>query len=92
MIFLYKKSKNNPLTDEQKSANKQFGCERIFIEHSISGLKYFRILSDRFRVHDIDLYDSILRICAGLRGFYLTTNKLFFIVKTSLIFFLNNCN
>lgn len=67
----YKKSKNNPLTDEQKLTNKQFASERIFIEHSISGLKRFRILSDRLRIHDIDLYDEILGVCAGLWNFYL---------------------
>jgi hypothetical protein len=67
----YKKSKNNPLTDEQKNQNKQFASERIFIEHSISGLKRFRILSDRLRLHDIDLYDDILGACAGLWNFYL---------------------
>jgi hypothetical protein len=68
----YKKSKNNPLTDDQKFINKQFASERIFIEHSISGLKRFRILSDRLRIHDIDLYDDILGVCAGLWNFYLT--------------------
>lgn len=67
----YKKSKNNPLTDEQKLVNKQFASERIFIEHSISGLKRFRILSDRLRIHNIDFYDEILGACAGLWNFYL---------------------
>lgn len=67
----YKKSKNKPLTDEQKLENKKFASERIFIEHSISGLKRFRILSDRLRIHDIDLYDDILGVCAGLWNFYL---------------------
>jgi hypothetical protein len=67
----YKKSKNNPLTEEQKIINKKFASERIFIEHSISGLKRFRILSDRLRIHDIDLYDDILGSCAGLWNFYL---------------------
>jgi hypothetical protein len=68
----YKKSKCNPLTDEQKLVNKQFAKERIFIEPSISGLKRFRVLSDRLRIHDIDLYGDILDLCAGLWNFYLT--------------------
>ncbi len=55
----------------KKNQNKQFASERIFIEHSISGLKRFRILSDRLRLHDIDLYDDILGVCAGLWNFYL---------------------
>jgi hypothetical protein len=71
-VFIpYKKSKNHPLTSEQKSANKQFASERIFVEHSIAGLKRFRILSDRLRIHNIDLYDKILGVCAGLWNFYL---------------------
>ena len=67
----YKKSKYHPLTDEQKNQNKQFASERIFIEHSIGGLKRFRILSDRLRLHRLDLYDDILGACAGLWNFYL---------------------
>ncbi len=67
----YKKSKHKLLTDDQKLTNKQFASERIFIEHSISGLKRFRILSDRLRIHSIDLYDDILGVCAGLWNFYL---------------------
>jgi hypothetical protein len=67
----YKKSKNKPLTDEQKLVNKPFASERIFIGHSISGLKRFRILSDRLRLHNIDFYDEILGVCAGLWNFYL---------------------
>jgi len=29
-------------------------------------------LSDRLRVHDIELYNVILGVCAGLWNFYLT--------------------
>jgi hypothetical protein len=45
--------------------------ERIKVEHSIGGLKRYRILSDRLRTHLIDLYDDILWVCAGLWNFYL---------------------
>ncbi|MBB1073095.1 transposase [Rhodoferax sp. 4810] len=67
----HKKSKNKPLTSEQKTINKQFASERIFVEHSIAGLKRFRILSDRLRIHNFDLYDKILGVCAGLWNFNL---------------------
>ncbi len=67
----YKKSKKNPLTDEQKLTNKQFASERIVVEQSISGLKRFRFLSDRLRIHDVDLYNEIFGVCAGLWNFYL---------------------
>ncbi len=45
---------------------------RIKVEHSIAGMKRYRILSDRLRIHLIDLYDDILALCVGLRNFYLT--------------------
>lgn len=67
----HKKSKNKPLTDAQKETNRRYAQERICVEHSIAGLKRFRILSDRLRMHDFDLYDRILGICAGLWNFYL---------------------
>jgi hypothetical protein len=67
----YKKTKNNPLTETQKSENKMMASERIKVEHSIGGMKRYRILSDRLRIHLIDLYDNILGVCAGLWNFYL---------------------
>ena len=68
----HKKTKTKPLTESQKDENKQMASERIKVEHSIGGLKRYRILSDRLRIHLIDLYDDILGICAGLWNFYLT--------------------
>jgi hypothetical protein len=44
---------------------------RIKVEHSIGGMKRYRILSDRLRNHLIDLYDDILGACAGPWNFYL---------------------
>lgn len=61
-----KKPKGGNLTDEQKAENKEIAKERIRVEHSLSGLKRFRILSDRLRIHDIKLYHEIIGLCAGL--------------------------
>ncbi len=61
-----KKPRGGCLTDEQKAANKEFAKERIRVEHSLSGLKRFRILSDRLRMHDINQYNEIIGLCAGL--------------------------
>jgi hypothetical protein len=44
-----KKSKNHPLTAEQKTANRELASQRIFCEHVIGKLKVFRILSERYR-------------------------------------------
>ncbi|MDP3022788.1 MAG: transposase family protein [Sulfuricurvum sp.] len=67
----HKKTKNNPLKDTQKDENTRMASVRIKVEHSIGGMKRYRILSDRLRNHLIDLYDDILGVCAGLWNFYL---------------------
>lgn len=67
----HKKPKGGELSEEQKAENKVAAGERIMVEHSIGGMKRYRILSERLRVHDFDLYDDILEVCAGLWNFYL---------------------
>jgi chromosomal replication initiator protein len=44
-----KKTKNNPLTKEDKQYNHQVSKERIEVENVLASLKRFRILSDRYR-------------------------------------------
>lgn len=44
-----KKSKNNPLTDEDKEFNHLISTNRIPVEHVNCQVKIFRILSERFR-------------------------------------------
>lgn len=68
----HKKPKKQELTAEQKAENKVLASERIVVEHSIAGLKRYRILSDRLRMHDFDLYNQVLGICAGLWNFRLS--------------------
>ncbi len=70
----HKKPKKAELTEEQKAENKAGSRERIIVEHSIGGLKRYRILSERLRGHDFELYDDILNVCAGLWNFYLEHN------------------
>jgi len=45
----YKKSKYHPLTAEQKQENRALSSQRIYVEHVIGKLKFFRILSERYR-------------------------------------------
>jgi hypothetical protein len=68
----HKKSKNNPLTEAQKEENKNLASERIIVEHSIGGIKRYRCLSDRMRLHDFVFYDVLLGVCTGLWNFYLS--------------------
>ena len=67
----HKKPKGGELSEEQKAENKVAAGERIVVEHSIGGMKRYRILSERLRVHDFELYDDVLEVCAGLWNFYL---------------------
>jgi hypothetical protein len=66
-----KNYKNRPLTDNQKYSNKAKASLRIKIEHSIGGLKRFRILDNRLRHHNFLFYDSILETCSALWNFYI---------------------
>lgn len=72
LFFPNKKKKKQELSPEQKEGNKLLASERIYVEHAIGGMKRYRILSDRLRVHDVELYNVILGVCGGLWNFYLT--------------------
>jgi len=67
-----KKPKGKPLTTKQKEFNRKFNQDRIIIEHSISHLKQFRILSHRFR-NKISSYYLIFKNIAGLRNYAVET-------------------
>jgi len=45
----FKRSKNRPLTSEQKAFNRRLSRERIAIEHINRQIKVFRIMSERYR-------------------------------------------
>ena len=45
----FKKSKNRPLTLEEKAFNRRLARERIAIEHINREIKIFKIMSDRYR-------------------------------------------
>ena len=72
LLLPKKKKKNRELNIVEKVENQLLASERIFVEHSIGGMKRYRILSDRLRVHDLDLYNVILGVTGGLWNFYLT--------------------
>ena len=70
-----RKNKKDPkieFTDQQKKHNKEVSKKRIFVEHSIGGLKRYRFLSDRLRCRNADFYSVVLGVCAGLWNFQLT--------------------
>lgn len=68
----HKKPKKQELDATQKLENRIFAQERVKVEHAIGGMKRYRILSDRLRLHDIGLYNDVLEVCAGLWNFQLS--------------------
>lgn len=72
LLIPHKKPKKQELTQTQKEENKLLASKRIVVEHAIAGMKRYRILSDRLRMHDLELYDVMLGVCAGLWNFYLS--------------------
>lgn len=64
-----RKSKNTPspaLTDEQKAENREISRIRVVVEHAISGLKRFNIMTHRFRNRLKDFVDTAALLAAGL--------------------------
>ncbi len=60
-----KKLKNQELTSQEKSQNKELAAEKIFVEHIIRLLKIFRVAQERFRLNS-DKYAQIIMTIYGL--------------------------
>lgn len=58
-----KKSKNKPLTDQDKELNKLISSIRISVEHVNCQLKIFKILSTRYRSRIKTFYKRAILIC-----------------------------
>lgn len=58
-----KKSKLNPLTDEDKELNKLISSIRISVEHVNCQLKIFRILSEKYRSRIETFHSRFVLIC-----------------------------
>jgi hypothetical protein len=65
------KNQSNELSEDQKAYNKTTGQERIYVEHSIGGMKRYRILEHRNRIKSTRVLDQIIGVCAGLWNFVL---------------------
>lgn len=64
-----KTGQDNALTEEQKIENKTQAGQRIYVEHSIGGIKRYRILHNQLRVKSTYHINIILGVCAGLWNF-----------------------
>lgn len=68
------RTKNNPsatLSEKDKLFNKKLSAERVIVEHSIGGMKRYRILKNTSRTKNILAIDHQILLCAALWNFYL---------------------
>lgn len=65
------KGESNELNEQQKATNKEQAGQRIKIEHSIGGMKRYRILSHRLTFKSMTTINCIVGICAGLWNLFL---------------------
>ena len=61
-----KKPRNGTLTEEEKAENRWISRVRVFIEHSIGGVKVYRIVRDSIRHWCPWIRDQVMAICCGL--------------------------
>jgi hypothetical protein len=66
-----KKPKGKELSIEQKQKNKELSAERIGVEHSIGGIKVFRIVHDIFRNFREGFDDLVMETACGLHNWRL---------------------
>lgn len=63
------KTSKNELNDEQKTQNKALAQQRIYVEHSIGGMKRYRILVNRNRLKTKKTINQVIGVCAALWNF-----------------------
>jgi len=66
-----KASKYHPLTQQEKENNRIISGLRIVSEHTIAGLKRFKVVSDVYRNKKKNLDDTFTFLAAGLWNFHL---------------------
>lgn len=66
-----KKSKKNPLTQEDKKSNSELSSQRVLNEHVIGMIKRFKIVSDKYR-NRRKRFSLRFNLIAGICNFELT--------------------
>ena len=64
-----KKPRKRELTDREKRTNRAISRQRIRVEHSIGGVKIYRIVKDIYRNHKPDYEDLVFETTIGLYNF-----------------------
>lgn len=67
-ILPFKKSKNHPLTPDQKLFNQQLSSKRIIVEHVFSRLQKWKILSNKWegKFNNPLRYEQVFKVCCAL--------------------------
>jgi hypothetical protein len=60
------KGVKHELTQPEIQHNKEVSKERIFVEHSIGGMKRYRILEHRNRLKKQGILNQVIGVCAAL--------------------------
>lgn len=66
-----KRTKNKPLTDEQKQWNKLISSIRVPVEHAIGGIKRYQSVTQTFRNKKQQLADTFILLATGLWNYHL---------------------
>ena len=64
-----KKKKGKELSETDKLNNKEISRKRVYVEHTMRGIKIFRILSELIRNYLYGFKDTAIEICCGLHNF-----------------------
>ena len=66
-----KKGACNELSEAQKQSNKEQATARIKVEHSLGGMKCYRIVSHRLTLKSTAIINCIISVCEGFWNFVL---------------------
>ena len=72
-VMPHKKSKNNPLTDEQIQDNKVISGIRVKAEHAIAGIKRLNCVTQVFRNRKENVADTFMLLACGIWNYHLKT-------------------
>ena len=68
-----KRSKNRPLTYDEKEINRIISSYRVLVEHAIGGMKRYRCISERLRNRKAYIDDTLLLLSGGLWNYHLAS-------------------
>lgn len=71
-----KKPAGGALTDEEKADNQWISHIRVLVEHSIAGVKVYRIVRDVIRHSCPAIRDQVMLVCCGLYNLRLRQHML----------------